>query len=299
MRFFLIERIILRCTAGLQPQIAAPAVEIPVAIRGELRYDVQNKHICMKFPHVLEAPMSLKKYEVFAKTVELGSLTRAAEALGSTQSRISHVLAELEAEFGFSLLRRSRSGVSLTEGGHLVLPKIQEILRENQALSQLAAEIRCADAGTVRLGAFTSVAVHWLPGIIQTFQAAHPKVSLELLSGDYYDMEQWLRKGSVDLGFVTLPAPAGFEAVPLCDDELLAVLPLHHPLAAADEQLGGKPLLQLFNRFGQRRLRDRQRPAGATYTAFPGYFDEGANLMKFNLKCHAFSDNRCLSDRRK
>ena len=35
--------------------------------------------------------MSLKKYEVFAKTVELGSLTRAAEALGSTQSRISHV----------------------------------------------------------------------------------------------------------------------------------------------------------------------------------------------------------------
>ena len=84
MRFFLIERIILRCTAGLQPQIAAPAVEIPVAIRGELRYDVQNKHICMKFPHVLEAPMSLKKYEVFAKTVELGSLTRAAEALGST-----------------------------------------------------------------------------------------------------------------------------------------------------------------------------------------------------------------------
>ena len=178
--------------------------------------------------------MSLKKYEVFAKTVELGSLTQAAEALGSTQSRISHVLAELEAEFGFSLLRRSRSGVSLTEGGHLVLPKIQEILRENQALSQLAAEIRCADAGTVRLGAFTSVAVHWLPGIIQTFQAAHAKVSLELLSGDYYDMEQWLRKGSVDLGFVTLPAPAGFEAVPLCDDELLAVLPLHHPLAAAE-----------------------------------------------------------------
>ena len=178
--------------------------------------------------------MSLKKYEVFAKTVELGSLTRAAEALGSTQSRISHVLAELEAEFGFPLLHRSRSGVSLTEGGHLVLPKIQEILRENQALSQLAAEIRCADAGTVRLGAFTSVAVHWLPGIIQTFQAAHAKVSLELLSGDYYDMEQWLRKGSVDLGFVTLPAPAGFEAVPLCDDELLAVLPLHHPLAAAE-----------------------------------------------------------------
>ena len=36
--------------------------------------------------------MSLKKYEAFVRTVELGSLTRAAEAMGSTQSRISHVL---------------------------------------------------------------------------------------------------------------------------------------------------------------------------------------------------------------
>ncbi len=71
------------------------------------------------------------------------------------------------------------------------------------------------------------------------------------------------------------------------------------PPGCGGRTAGRKALLQLFNRFGQRRLRDRQRPAGATDTAFPGYFDEGANLMKFNLKCHAFSDNRCLSDRRK
>ena len=178
--------------------------------------------------------MSLKKYEVFAKTVELGSLTRAAEALGSTQSRISHVLAELEAEFGFSSPAPQPQRRVPHRGRHLVLPKIQEILRENQALSQLAAEIRCADAGTVRLGAFTSVAVHWLPGIIQTFQAHMPRSPWSFSAATTTTWSSGFARAAWDLGFVTLPAPAGFEAVPLCDDELLAVLPLHHPLAAAE-----------------------------------------------------------------
>ena len=59
--------------------------------------------------------MSIKQYEAFVKTAELGSLTRAAEALDSTQSRISHVLSAMEEEYGFCLMRRSRSGVTLTE----------------------------------------------------------------------------------------------------------------------------------------------------------------------------------------
>ena len=81
--------------------------------------------------------MSLKKYEAFVRTVELGSLTRAAEAMGSTQSRISHVLSALEEEYGFVLLRRNRSGVRLTEAGEMVLPKMQEILQKDRELTEL------------------------------------------------------------------------------------------------------------------------------------------------------------------
>ena len=51
--------------------------------------------------------MSLKKYEAFVRTVELGSLTKAAQSLGSTQSRISHILNDLEEGYGFRLMRRS------------------------------------------------------------------------------------------------------------------------------------------------------------------------------------------------
>lgn len=194
--------------------------------------------------------MSIKQYEVFAKTAELGSLTRAAEALNSTQSRISHVLSAMEEEYGFCLMQRGRSGVALTEAGAMLLPKMEAIVQQNRELEALIADIRNADAGSIRLGAFTSVAVHWLPGMIQTFQAAHPQVELKLFNGDYFDVEQWLRDGTVDLAFVTLPAPDRTRAIPLAEDELLAILPKGHPLAAQPKidaaKLGREPFISLL-----------------------------------------------------
>lgn len=194
--------------------------------------------------------MSLKKYEAFVRTVELGSLTRAAEELRSTQSRISHILSDLEEEYGFRLLTRSRSGVQLTQAGRLLLPKMRAVLREAQALNDCVSEICSADAGTVRIGVFTSVAVHWLPGMIRSFQAAHPRAELEMRSGDYHDVDQWLREGTVDVGFVALPGPEGMRAIPLAEDPLVAILPKDHPLAAFEripiEKLDRDPFISLL-----------------------------------------------------
>ena len=179
--------------------------------------------------------MSLKKYEAFVRTVELGSLTRAAEALGSTQSRISHILTDLETEYGLTLLKRSRSGIQLTEAGEMVLPLMEQILEKQSQLKDMVADIHAANAGTLRLGAFTSVAVHWLPGIIHDFQLAHPRVELQMFNGDYHDMEQWLQNGDIDLGFVSLPAPEGLHTIPLTQDPLVAILPREHRLAALEK----------------------------------------------------------------
>ena len=194
--------------------------------------------------------MSLKKYEAFVRTVELGSLTKAAQSLGSTQSRISHILNDLEEEYGFRLMHRSRGGIELTEAGRLLLPKMQAIVQKEQELWECVGEIRNADAGTVRLGVFTSVAVHWLPGMIRAFQTAHPRAQLEMRSGDYHDVEQWLREGSVDLGFITLPGPAGMRTIPLAEDPLVAILPKGHRLAAFSQipiqELGQDPFISLL-----------------------------------------------------
>ncbi len=178
--------------------------------------------------------MDTKKYEVFEKIVECSSLTRAAEELGLTQSGVSHVLAALEEEFGFPLLRRSRVGARLTPEGEALMPRVREVLRSQERLEQAAAELRGLAAGTVRVATFTSVAVHWLPGMLREFQALYPRVEFRLFNGDYHDVDRWLSDGSADVGFVALPTELRCPCTPLKEDRLLAVLPKDHPLAALE-----------------------------------------------------------------
>lgn len=178
--------------------------------------------------------MSFNKYQAFVKTVELGSLSKAGEALGYTQSAVSHMIGSLEAELGFSVLNRSRAGVWLTDSGERILPVIRSILDSSGQLDQIVASIRGLDAGTVRIGAFTSVAVHWLPELIKNFQDQYPRIEFKLLNGDYSDVEQWLHDGLVDIGFVHTSSALNYHSIPLAEDRLLAILPAGHRLAEAE-----------------------------------------------------------------
>lgn len=176
--------------------------------------------------------MSLAKYKMFITAVELGSLTKAAQALGCTQSAVSHSIDSLEKELGFALLKRSRGGIHLTGEGEQLMPALRNLLNSAEQLEQTASSIRGLDSGTVRIGAFTSVAVHWLPPILKEFQQDYPRVDFKLLNGDYHDVEQWLSDGSVDIGFINMPCHLECETIALMEDRLLAILPLNSRFAS-------------------------------------------------------------------
>ena len=169
--------------------------------------------------------MNIPKYQAFMAVVEQGSLTRAAEELGCTQSAVSHCISSLEEELGFALLKRGRAGARLTNEGERLAPAVRNLLNSAEQLKQTASAIRGLDSGTVRIGAFTSVAVHWLPPVLKEFQRDYPKVDLRLLNGDYHDVEQWLQDGSIDVGFVGMPCGVDCECIALMEDRLLAILP--------------------------------------------------------------------------
>ena len=169
--------------------------------------------------------MSASKYEIFIKVAELGSLTQAGQALGTTQSNISHALSALEKEFGFRLFERGKSGARLTPEGERIRAAVQAVVDAEAKLKQTADAIRGLESGAVRVAAFTSVAVQWLPGILKDFAAVYPNIDFQLLNGDYHDVEQWLADGSVDIGFVNVPCSLDCECIPLMEDRLLAILP--------------------------------------------------------------------------
>lgn len=174
--------------------------------------------------------MPSSKYLAFAAVAELGNITRAAEQLGYTQSGVSHLISALEAEIGLPLLIRSKSGTVLTTDGEAILPYIQKVLEAEQDLAHMALDLRGLNVGELRIGTFSSVAIHWLPGLLARFKADYPGVEISVFNGDYAQVEDRLLRNVIDCGFVTLPSRKEFAVRRLMNDRLLAVVPACSPL---------------------------------------------------------------------
>ncbi len=175
--------------------------------------------------------MDIEKYRAFLAVAECGSFTAASKKLGLTQSGVSHAVSSLEKELGFPLLRRSRGGIRPTEEGEKLLSPVKNVLRGCEELCQTTAGIRGLSLGTIRVGAFTSVSVCWMPGIINEFRERYPAVEFRLLTGNRLEVKNWLQDGSADVGFVTLPCGVDGACIPLRAERLLAVLPENHRLS--------------------------------------------------------------------
>lgn len=179
--------------------------------------------------------MSLVKYEIMNKVAEVHSFTRAAELLGLTQSAVSHAISSMEKEFGFNLIHRNRTGVTLTEDGSTMLIEMRKVLSAEEHLRQQAANILGVAKGTVRIGLISTISTHWMPDIIHLMDSQYPGIHIELREGDYYEIEQWLLSGEVDCGFLNRTSSKQFEFMPLKRDPLLCIVSSASPLYDKEE----------------------------------------------------------------
>lgn len=192
---------------------------------------------------------NIQKYQAFVEVADAGSFTKAAETLAYSQSGISHMVFDLERDWGVALFERSRRGVVLTGDGARLLPEARALCESFRALEATVDEVRGLETGLIRIGVFPSVAAHWIPRIIKRFSADYPGIDYKLRVGDYTEIEEWIADGTVDCGFVLLPlrTDARLIARALEEDEFLAVLPRDHELAGAGvfpvERLAEFPLL--------------------------------------------------------
>ena len=179
--------------------------------------------------------MESEKCRALLCAIDKGSITAAADAMGYTISGISRMMAALESEVGFPLLRRGREGVTPTNEGLRLLPSLREMVAQAEQCRQMAGELRGVMSGTIAIGTFSSVATHWLPSMICAFQKDYPNIDFEILMGDYPEIEQWILQGRADYGFLHLPTRPELKVMELARDELMAVLPEEHPLARMEK----------------------------------------------------------------
>lgn len=175
--------------------------------------------------------MNIRKYEAFVRAVELGSLSKAAEELGYTQSGISHMMQSLEDEVGFPLMVRTSTGIQPNREGELLLPVIRQLLNTSESLEQHIAKIKGIDTGRIRIAAYPSVAAYWLPTIIRQFQKDYPKVEIEIIEMGSGAIETIMESRQAELCIYAGGEGKAFEWIPLCRDQMLVLVPKGHPLA--------------------------------------------------------------------
>lgn len=196
--------------------------------------------------------MELTQLRALDGVVREGGFTAASKTLFLTQPGVSRAVATLEAELGFPLLTRSKSGVAVTDAGRIVLAQVRGILAAIEHLEQEAAAIRGLDAGTLRVAGIPSACSRLVPGIFRAFEERYPKVSV-VLHEDFHDqIVRAVKQHEVDLGFVHLPLE-DVRCVPIATDQLCLVVPADHRLAVAEEpidlrDLAGESFIQHCSR---------------------------------------------------
>lgn len=175
--------------------------------------------------------MTFAQLRVLRAVARTGSMTRAAEHLGTTQPAVSHALRSLERELGTALLVRRSDGVALTGAGRSVSQRAGLILTQLEGLRQEAAAARGKAEGHLRLGVIPSVNARLMPTVVRMFAATYDRVRLTVLEGSDPEVLEWLLTGAVDVATVTAVRP-DLTDTPLASDRMVAILPATHSLAA-------------------------------------------------------------------
>ena len=198
--------------------------------------------------------MDSKKLEILMTAVDLGSFSKASEVVGYTQSGLTHLVDSLEREIGLRLVRRDRSGVSLTREGEALMPSIREFLRENAKLENQIAAITEKKSETIRVAAYASIAMHWMPEILYRFRRVCPDIDVDLRMVDH-ELEPFelLEKGRTDVIFAAKQAGFSCDWTPLCQDAMYAILQPDYPLDGQEtfpiEAFEGKEFLMPYGKF--------------------------------------------------
>ena len=186
--------------------------------------------------------------------VDLGSFSRASEVVGYTQSGLTHLVNSLEREIGFPLIVRSHNGISLTEQGRDLMPDIRQFLQANASLENRIQGIREKQTETIRIAAYASIAMFWMPEILYRFRRICPNVDVDLRMVDHaLEPFELLQDGKTDVIFASRQNYGTCEWTPLYHELLYAILPRDYPLKSPTEfplkEFEGKEFLMPYGRF--------------------------------------------------
>lgn len=171
--------------------------------------------------------------QVFVKVAELGSVRRAAEAIGLTQPSVTVVLADLEQLLEVPLFQRHARGMHPTPVALVVLPLARRLLDTLNDCAEAVAAMSDSARSVVRLAAITGAVTGLLTRALPDFGRRHPAVLVQLQEADIDHIGAQVAHDGLDMVLCREPAvrPEGWHFTTLLDDRFVVVAGPRHPLA--------------------------------------------------------------------
>jgi DNA-binding transcriptional LysR family regulator len=215
---------------------------------------------------------SFRQLEYFVAVGQTGSISRAAAKVNVSSPSISAAITQLEQEFGLPLfVRQHAQGLSLTLAGRQMMEQARVVLREADALTDLAGNIAGTVRGPLAIGCLLSFAQVVLPALRRGFEIAFPDVRVRQHELNQAEIFSYLRRAEVDVALTyDLDLPRDLRFVPItelppyvivAESHPLAHLPavtigalVDHPMVLLDLPFSAEYFLSFFDRIGARPI---------------------------------------------
>jgi len=194
---------------------------------------------------------SLRQLQYAVAVAEALSFRKAAQLCHVSQPSLSAQIAQLERALGAPIFERNRRRVLLTPAGQALVEHARVVLREADALADVAARAGDPLSGTMRAGILPTIASYLLPAVSGPLRRAYPRLALLWIEDKTATLAKGLHTGTLDAALVALEAQLGeVEAEPIAKDAFVLVAPPAHALArktgpVAPAELDGVDVLLL------------------------------------------------------
>ncbi len=172
--------------------------------------------------------MLFRQIECFLAVARLRNVSRAAEEMFLTQPALTARLKSLEEEVGDALFVRTSRGMRLTEAGREFLPHAERCVGSFGEGKRRLQELRGGSGGRLVLGASPGVGTYGLPGLLERFVAAYPRVSVSVKTGHSENILEMVLKEDVQIGLTRTMSHPEVESLSLYEDELVLVVDPGH-----------------------------------------------------------------------
>ena len=178
--------------------------------------------------------IQLVQVEGFLEVARRGSVSRAAEALFITQPTLTARLHGLERELGTPLFLRTPHGMRLTDAGRAWVPFAERALRALIDGRDALEQVKTASAGHLMIAAAPAVSTYVLPGLLERFVAAHPRVEVSVRTGHSEDVLELVLRDEVQIGLGRAIRHPDIELRPFHTEDLVLVCAPDHPFTRRD-----------------------------------------------------------------